>query len=346
MESTVLFERDAYTFDPQGRVTYKHSLIYRVETQAGVESWAETRTSWEPWYQNQPEIRARVIAADGKVSTLDPKTITDGPAAASSEETYTDARMRKAPLPAMAIGAIVEEETTVADKQPFFSAGGVYRDLFIRSVPIVHSELLIDVPEKAPLQYRVHLMPSIKTTDTVTDGTRHLHFVQEYMEARVNSDIELPTHQYTGPMIEFSTGESWAAVAAAYRQLAEVHIDPDKVKPLLPAGSADRAATIGRIVARLHKDIRYTGLEFGEATLQPAAATDVLKHHYGDCKDKAAFLVAMLRAAGISAHIALLDTGPGLDVNPDLPGMNEFDHAIVYLPAAPGAEPLWIDATA
>src|SRR4051794_26566799 len=58
MEATVLFERDAYTFDSEGRVTYKHSMIYRIESQAGVESWAETRASWEPWYQNQPEIRA------------------------------------------------------------------------------------------------------------------------------------------------------------------------------------------------------------------------------------------------------------------------------------------------
>ena len=38
--------------------------------------------------------------------------------------------MRKAPLPGMTVGAIVEEETTVSDKQPFFSGGGVYRDVF------------------------------------------------------------------------------------------------------------------------------------------------------------------------------------------------------------------------
>ena len=99
MEATVLFERDAYAFDAEGRVTYRHWIIYRIETQAGVDSWSETHSQWEPWYQNQPEIRARVISADGKVSTLDQKTITDGPANEDSEDTYTDARVRKAPLP-------------------------------------------------------------------------------------------------------------------------------------------------------------------------------------------------------------------------------------------------------
>ncbi|HEY3626757.1 MAG TPA: DUF3857 domain-containing protein [Terracidiphilus sp.] len=346
MEATVLFERDAYTFDAEGRSTYRHSILYRIETQGGVDEWAETRTRWEPWYQNQPDIQARVISSDGKVSTLDPKTISDGPADDESEDTYTDARVRKAPLPGMAVGAIVEEETTLSDKQPFFSGGGIYRDDFSRPVPIIHCELLIDAPENAKLQYRVHLLPAVATTDTVSGGVRHLRFVQEYLKARTDSDITLPTRNVSGPLIEFSTGESWAAVAAAYRQLAEAHIDPEKVKSLLPAGSADRNATIERIVARLHKDIRYTGIEFGEASLQPATAADVLRHHYGDCKDKAAFLVALLRAAGIPANLALLDTGPGMDVNPDLPGMNEFDHAIVYVPAPPGGEPLWIDATA
>ncbi len=347
MEATVLFERDAYTFDSEGRVTYRHDITYRIETDAGVEDWAETRSQWEPWYQNQPEIRARVIALDGKVSTLDPKTITDGPANEDSEETYTDARVRKAPLPGLSVGAIVEEETATIDKQPFFSGGGVYRDAFSRTVPIIRCELLIDVPEKTKLQYRTHLLPDLKTTDTVSDGIRHLRFVQESLKPHADSDIDLSTHNLATPMIEFSTGQSWAAVAEAYRQLAEAHIDPDKVKSLLPPPGANRNETIERIVARLHKDIRYTGLEFGEASLQPATAADVLKHHYGDCKDKAALLVAMLRAAGIPANIVLLGTGPGMDVNPDLPGMNEFDHAIVYVPApASGGDPLWIDATA
>ena len=40
----------------------------------------------------------------------------------------------------------------------------------------------------------------------------------------------------------------------------------------------------------------------------------------------------MLRAAGIPANLALLSSGPGQDVNTDLPGMGVFDHAIVYVP--------------
>ena len=348
MEATVLFERDSYRIDTEGRVSYRHSLIFRIETQAGVDDWAETSADYAPWYQNQPMIQARVILPDGRVSQLDPKTVIDGPASDDDDNVYTDERIRKAPLPALAIGAIVEEETLTEDKQSFFAGGGVYRDYASRIVPIVRSELLIDAPSTLKLQYRVHHLDTVKVSDSEHDGTRHLQFAQGYLPARAVSDIKLATHDDLNPMIEFSTGESWAAVANAYRQLAEAHIDPDKVKALLPSSTAaTRLEKIQSLVARLHKEIRYTGIEFGQASLQPALAADVIKHHYGDCKDKAAVLVAMLRAVGIPANMALLDSGPGIDVTAELPGMNEFDHAIVYVPAdSKGETALWIDATA
>jgi hypothetical protein len=58
-------------------------------------------------------------------------------------------------------------------------------------------------------------------------------------------------------------------------------------------------------------------------------------------------LIAMLREAGVEAYIALLNVGSGFDTEPDLPGLEAFDHTIVYIPgAAPDGEPIWIDSTA
>lgn len=348
MDATVLFERDSYQIKEDGRVTYRHSMIFRIETQAGIEDWAEISARYAPWHQNQPGIQARVILPDGRVTQLDPKTIIDGPASEEDNDIYSDDRIRKAPLPALAVGAIVEEEAVTEDKLPYFAGGGVYRDYASRDVPIVRSELVIDAPSTLKLQYRVHHLDTAKISDSERDGMRHLLFSQGYLPAHADSDINLNTHDNLSPMIEFSTGESWAAVAKAYRQLAETQIDPKAVKPLLPSSLPNaRLEVIQQLVARLHKEIRYTGIEFGQASLQPALAADVIKHHYGDCKDKAAVLVAMLRAAGIPANIALLDSGPGRDVTAELPGMNEFDHAIVYVPSdGKDAPEQWIDATA
>ena len=92
----------------------------------------------------------------------------------------------------------------------------------------------------------------------------------------------------------------------------------------------------------LDREVRYTGIEFGEAAIVPHDPAETLAKKYGDCKDKATLLVAMLRAAGIPANVALLSVESRIDVPADLPGMGMFDHAIVYVP---GKNPLWIDAT-
>jgi hypothetical protein len=142
---TVLFEREAYVIDDGGRVDYQYSMIFRIEDQAAIDGWSEVSARWEPWFEKMPEIHARVIEPDGKLSELDQKTIADVPANEEDEETYTDARVRKGPLPGLKAGSIVEEEIRIADKEPYFSGGGIYRDYFSRGVPIVREELAKDI---------------------------------------------------------------------------------------------------------------------------------------------------------------------------------------------------------
>ncbi len=139
-----------------------------------------------------------------------------------------------------------------------------------------------------------------------------------------------------------------ASVAVEYAHLVNDKVRLSDVQPLIAhINIKDVRQDVARqLVAALHKSVRYTGVEFGESSLVPQYPGETLKRKYGDCKDKATLLVAMLRAAGLPANLALLSTGPGQDINPELPGMGLFDHAIVYVPAA-GVEPeLWIDATA
>jgi tetratricopeptide (TPR) repeat protein len=347
-DATVLFEQEHYRFDSSGKVTRVHELVYRIETKAGIDVWGQTSVQWDPWFQNQPSIRARILQADGRVSELDPHTLTDVPAKNEQDDAFSNSRIYKGPLPSLAIGAIVEEETMVSDKLPFFSGGSVYRAYLSRDVRVVRSRVIVETPADIPFQSKVHFLPDAKIQTQQIDGIRRSTFDQDSVPLSPSSDIDLATDRPLYPYIEFSTGASWAAVASTYQKIAEPQIQPDRVKSLLPARtSSNRVTTIQALVSKLHHEIRYTGIEFGESGLQPQAPTEVLKRHYGDCKDKAAFLVAMLRASGIPANLALLNVGPGIDVDSDLPGMNQFDHAIVHVPAGNSSEPeVWIDATA
>ena len=93
---TVLYEEDRNVFDAQGRLTSSHRLIYRIETQAGVDSWSEASVDWEPFYQSEPAIPSRILRVDGSVVDLDQETVTDIPAANDSGGTYSDGRILKA----------------------------------------------------------------------------------------------------------------------------------------------------------------------------------------------------------------------------------------------------------
>ena len=132
-----------------------------------------------------------------------------------------------------------------------------------------------------------------------------------------------------------STGTSWKNVVTGYARLSNDKLRVADVQSLLGklnVKSSSRAELIRRVVAALHKNVRYTGVEFGEASIVPQFPSETLKRKYGDCKDKAALLVTVLRALNIPANLALLSTGPGQDINPELPGMGMFDHAIVFVP--------------
>ncbi|PYV12916.1 MAG: transglutaminase, partial [Acidobacteria bacterium] len=145
------------------------------------------------------------------------------------------------------------------------------------------------------------------------------------------------------PHVAFATGKSWKEVAARYSGIVDEQVHNADAKSLNEGGTPGRTRDeiVARLVARLHREVRYTGVEFGQASLVPRTPAETLKRKYGDCKDKAALLIATLRAAGIPAYMALLNTAPGEDTEPTLPGMG-FNHAIVY---APGEPDLWIDAT-
>ena len=112
------------------------------------------------------------------------------------------------------------------------------------------------------------------------------------------------------------------------------------------ADGASRARSlIARFVARLHREVRYTGIEFGDASITPRRPAEVLGRGYGDCKDKAALLVALLRAASVpAAGRAAQGVGPRHRSRASRRSTTSTS-AIVYVPPAGKSGALWIDAT-
>ncbi len=130
--------------------------------------------------------------------------------------------------------------------------------------------------------------------------------------------------------------QRWTEIGNWYDTLASSRTEaPQEVaaKSREVGGAADFKAKIQGVAGFMQREIRYVGIEIGIGGLQPHPAADVFKYRYGDCKDKATLLIAMLNAVGVRATWVLVDTHRGF-IDPALPSI-EGNHAIaaVEMPA-------------
>src|SRR6266478_6682999 len=114
----VLLEQHRYVIDENGRTISKVRKVLRIVTEEGTEEWSSIEQEYQPWHESKPEMRARVIGADGTVHWLDGKTIADSPANEYEQNIFSDRRVVRAPLPAVGVGTIVEYEIVTRETGP------------------------------------------------------------------------------------------------------------------------------------------------------------------------------------------------------------------------------------
>jgi hypothetical protein len=90
----------------------------------------------------------------------------------------------------------------------------------------------------------------------------------------------------------------------------------------------EQISAIGRFVQRVQYVSIQTGLGRGGG-YQPRPAEMVLQRNYGDCKDKANLMRAMLAAIGIRSHMVSVFSGDRNYVREQWPSPQQFNHAIV-----------------
>lgn len=230
--ATVLLNDMHFSFDVAGRFVETRHVIYRVENEQGVENWSETSGQWEAWHQSKPEIKARVITNDGAEHWIDPKTLNDFPVHEDAPDLYTDDRKFGGPLPAVAPGAIVEEEIVTRDTAPLFSAGTVFRWEFEWSVPVNKTHVVIAHADSLPLHYQLHLLPDATVSKSDENGVETITIDQGPLVAHAEQPTYVPSDVLLMPEIEFATGTSWRQVATEYARLSNEKLRTADVQSL------------------------------------------------------------------------------------------------------------------
>jgi hypothetical protein len=148
------------------------------------------------------------------------------------------------------------------------------------------------------------------------------------------------TVHYSGPGLAQPQDGTWQGIGEWYGGLERGRLaaTPEIAAKAaeLTAGKTDfydKAEAIGDFV---QQKIRYFVIEVGVGGYQPHPAADIFKVRYGDCKDKATLLSAMLSSVGIHSALLLVDTERGV-IDPADPSI-EANHMIGAIEIPKGYE--------
>lgn len=138
--------------------------------------------------------------------------------------------------------------------------------------------------------------------------------------------------------------DSWDALGRWYWSLTKDQIDlREEQKYQVERHIRDKVGDRARATALkdwISDQWRYVAIEIGLGGWRPSRARDVFNNRYGDCKDVVFLWIAMMRAAGLDAHPALVRARNPLPIDADFP-KDWFDHVIGV--AFINGDTLWAD---
>jgi hypothetical protein len=126
--------------------------------------------------------------------------------------------------------------------------------------------------------------------------------------------------------------DTWADVSRWYTGLADPQAaldDPLALKARELTASAKTELDKIRAIGRYVQNLQYVSIQIGIGGYRPHAAAQVFAKQYGDCKDKATLMRAMLRAVKLEAYPVLIYSGDRTRVREEWVSPGQFNHCIV-----------------
>jgi len=334
--------------DGHGRFSIRVRHVVDVLTRQGMESVNRLAQShWSPWYQSKPELTAVVTNPDGAKHKLDPATVAVHPARQSHPGLVNNSKVVKAPLPGLTVGSRVDVTSYREKVRPLVRSGGLIAVGLVHVRPLTRSRITVDMPVDSGFSIKLAGASLKPRVDEVRGGRRVVVYESGPFEPIKHWEPYAPPNRSHYPAVLINTAASWSSVARDYhevveRQLRGASLQEMTRKALAGASGAGTRQKAALLLREVQRRVRYSGVHFNDAAIVPRRPADTLSRSYGDCKDKSALLVGLLRAAGIPANVALIKAGYDFDVSPGSPGLELFNHAIVHVPGNPE---LWVDPT-
>ena len=324
------------TVTPTLQSIYKERFRVYLSSSTAFDEWANYSYPMSPPGLTSRIEAVRVIHPDGRYRVMaSPETAEQHSSRPSVNQLF---------IPGLEEGCIVELEVVIQsfarDDIPAF-----YEETQLQiSLPTLWCTLNLNLPTQEGFHY--HLANASAEPEVVERELETLYFWElKDLPAYEALPYDPPPREWT-IWFGVSSIPTWEAFTEWFDRITQGAFDPnDEVIALAAEIAAEHEDPEARIQAAYEKvrEMRYVAIEIGIQAFRPRTPGKVLKQGYGDCKDKANLLSALLREMEIPAHLALINRFSFTDET--FPGW-QFNHAIAYVqPSELYPEGLWLDAT-
>lgn len=341
VSTVTLLDDETLTIQPDGRqVTHERMAVKMLQHTRHVPS---AECYYNPKSGKVREFQAWLLPPTGKPTVFGKNAIVDHSLA--SGDMYYEGRVKViepgsdlAPGTVFAWEIVDEEKTAFPDDQHSFQGDD----------PVLVSRYALALPAgwvaSATLFNHAAAPPQVSGS-TYTWELRDLPWIEPEAHSPaihtlaprlgVNYYPEDPATPSARPVKNWHDMSVWAT---GFYDPSAVVTESIRLKAAeLTAGAATELDRI-RAISTFVQKINYVAVEINLARgggYQPNPADQVLARHYGDCKDKATLMRALLKATGIESYAVVIYASDRQFVRPEWPSPNQFNHAIIAVRVSP-----------
>ncbi|HYV19716.1 MAG TPA: DUF3857 and transglutaminase domain-containing protein [Verrucomicrobiae bacterium] len=339
----------AVVSDTSARVRYLNRT--QVLTASGAEHYDTAYVSYGKGVAIR-DLHGAVVSPAGKRTEVRRQEIADG-AAFASYTLYADSMVRAMHFPGVVPGATVEYSYEQEVSNLFFLPS---RFDLQEPIPARLKTLSVQAPAGFALRTPVQgATPEYERTEkggvvtqrwTVKDVAPLKRESMLPPLADIVPNVAIMPRKIVWAGVTTIDAANWSGIGRFYWDLAHDRLAPApevaEAARTLVQGVTDPDERLRTLFEFVQGKINYVSISLGVGGWQPHTNGDVYKYRYGDCKDKATLLIAMLRAVDLEARPVLIRTRDSGLIDRDNPSV-DFNHAIVAVPRPDGY--LFVDPT-
>lgn len=337
--AVVIFDEQTVTVSENGNVSTTRYYAVRILQREGRDA-AAGREVYSPDTGRVRDVKGWLMRPGGSAVSIGKDRVLD--VAIADNDVYNEARARVISATDRAdVGHVFGYQMTIEDRSVFTQ----YEWEFQRWLPTLLSRYRLVLPtgwRASSITFNHPNIDPVVSGSSYTWELRNLPPVEREPASPALTDLvpRLAVSYFPGPAARARLGpsfESWKDVSVWLTQLNDPQAAPDenivaKVRQIIASAGRefDRIQAIGRYVQGIQYISIQTGLGRGGG-YRPRTASHVFTKSYGDCKDKATLMRAMLKVIGIESYPVAIYAGDVNYVRPEWPSPQQFNHVIVAI---------------